>query len=136
MPVKSTVSIEDLEDEINTIRLPGAIGRRSNPTEALDSALFPTETPLDPTSISFSETPSPVSHHERAPAELLLVGNARKYSIHESEAKNRQVPTLTQRSIFRCTRDYGEVYVRHRVNSFVRNIQAENVQCISAYKRS
>lgn len=125
--VKSRVSIEHLED---TIHLPDAIRLRSNSLEAPNSVLLAKETSLDPTFTSFSETPSPTSDHDRTPPELLLVGNARKYSIREMEANDQQVPTLTKRSIFHSTRDYGEVYVRHRVNSIRRNIPSKNVRYI------
>ena len=121
LPMRSSVSIEQSEESINIVRLPGEIRRQSDSLEMLDSTL-----------ISSTEIASPTPEHDEPSPRLLLVGNAKKYSIVERQAKERQMPTLTKRSIFLCSRDYGDVYVRHRVSSFLEIILPQTCHGILA----
>jgi carbonic anhydrase/acetyltransferase-like protein (isoleucine patch superfamily) len=122
MPVKSGVTIEHDEEHINTIRLPSQYHWRSNSIVAMNSSLFSTDNILDSTIISPSKIVDITSDNEKLSSPLLLVGNAKKYSITQTKAKEQQIAKSAQRSFFHSQRDYGEVYVRHRVNSFVFNI--------------
>ena len=48
-----------------------------------------------------------------------MVGNAKKYSITQAKAREQQTAKLTQRSMFYSRRDYGEVFVRNKVDIFI-----------------
>ena len=69
---------------------------------------------------------------EERPSPLLLVGNAKKYSIIQTKATDRQTAIPTQRSIFHSRRDYGEVYVRHKVHSLTLHIPLHSLNVILA----
>lgn len=114
--MKVGVSIEHDEEQItneniNTIRLP-------NET-SMDIPSFPASHARDSTAISRPKK----SDHEELPSSLSIVGNAQKYSIIQTKAKDRQIAKSTKRSIFQSQREYGEVYVRHRVNFLRFNIR-------------
>ncbi len=125
--MKSGIIIEQDEEHItaetiNAIRLPGQNRRQSNSIVAMNSSLFSTHNILDSTAIFPPKTVEITSDHKELSSPLSLVGNAKKYSITQAKAKDRQIAKLTQRSILQSRRDYGEVYVRHRVNYFIFNI--------------
>ena len=65
-------------------------------------------------------------HEEQPSPTLSVVGNAKKYSITQTNAKHQQAAISTQRSIFHSRRDYGEVYVRHKVPSQMLNLPFES----------
>lgn len=126
MPVKSGISIEHSEESFNTIRLPTQNRWQSNSIVAMNSSLFPANTILDSTAIPSPDELDLTTSHEERSSPLLVVGNAKKYSIEHTKAKDQQIAKPTQRSIFHSRRDYGEVYVRHKVNSRIVNIQFES----------
>ncbi len=133
MPIKSGVTVEYDEEritpnDINTIRLPSQNRWRSNSIETVNSSLFPTNNISEKTVSSPPKTVDITSDHEELlSSSLLLVGNAKKYSITQTKAKNQQIAKSVQRSTFHSQRDYGEVYVRHRVNYFIYNIQLKTL---------
>jgi hypothetical protein len=127
MPIKSGVTIEYDEEritpkDINTIRLPSQNRWRSNSIEAVNSSLFPANNIPDSTASSPPKTVDITSDHGKLSSPLLLVGNPKKYSITQTKAKDQQIAKSVQQSTFHSQRDYGEVYVRHRVNYFICNI--------------
>ena len=122
--VKVGVSIEHDEEHvtnenINTILLPNESRWQSNSPTSMDIPPFPASHAHDSTAISRPKK----SDHEELPSSLLVVGNAQKYSIIQTKAKDRQIAKSTKRSIFQSQREYGEVYVRHRVNFLRFNIR-------------
>jgi hypothetical protein len=87
-------------------------------TENIHRIRIPSQRQLD------SKTDMITSDHKK----LSLVGNAEKYSITQKKAQDRQIAQSTQRSSFRSQREYGEVYVRHRVKSFTFIIQLKSLE--------
>lgn len=118
MSMKSGVTVEHEEENINTIRLPSQYRWRSNSIEGVNSSLFPTDSILEERTISPPKADEISSNDEKLSSPLLIVGNAKKYSITQTKAKDRQVATSTQQSLIDSQRDYGEVYTRRRVNYF------------------
>jgi hypothetical protein len=121
--MKRGVTIEHDEEHItsgniNTIYLPNESRWQSSSIVAMDSSLFSVNQVHD----SAAVTPSKTSDHEELPPSLSIVGNTQKYSITQIKAKDRQIGKSTKRTIFQSQREYGEVYVRHRVKSFSFNI--------------
>jgi hypothetical protein len=132
MPVQSSISIEHSEASINTIRLPSQNRRESNSIVSMNSSLFPPNTILDSKVISSPDEFDLTTSHEEQSSPLLVVGNAKKYSITQTQVKHQQTAIPTQRSIFHSRRDYGEVYVRHKVTSQILNIQFESLFIMSS----
>jgi hypothetical protein len=124
--MQSAISIEHSEASINTIRLPSRNRRESNSMVAINSTLFPPDKTLDSTVISSPDELDLTVNHEEQSSPLAVVGNAKKYSITQTKAKHQQTSISTQRSIFHSRRDYGEVYVRHKVTSHILNLQFES----------
>ena len=124
-PVQSGMPIKHLEASINTIRLPGQNLRESNSMAAMSSPLIPANNVLDSTVISSPEERDLITDHGEQ--SLAVVGNAKKYSIILAKAKDQQAAIATQRAIFHSRRDYGEVYVRHKVTSCTMNLQCESL---------
>ncbi|CAF5045205.1 unnamed protein product [Rotaria sp. Silwood1] len=60
------------------------------------------------------------SEHQSSP--LTIVGNVKKYSIIERKSKDRKIVISIQRSIPQLKREYGKVYIQHRINVFIFNI--------------
>lgn len=100
-------------ENINTIRLPGEYRRRSSSIEVMDGALFSTDNIKDSTTISSSRKTDSIS------SPLMIVGNARKYSVTKTKAKDQQIAISTEQSFVHSKRNYGEVYTRQRVNFFI-----------------
>ncbi|CAF1497745.1 unnamed protein product [Adineta steineri] len=119
-PVRSGISIEHDEehartDDIHIIRIPTQSQLQLDSTEGTYSSLVSTNNILDSTIISPLEDIDIItSDHKK----LLVVGNAKKYSILHKKANDRQMATTTQRSIIQTQREYGEVYTRNRVDFF------------------
>jgi hypothetical protein len=120
--MKTAVAIEKDEKHvgtgnIKTIRLPSQTSLGSNSMVTMDSSLFPSHDTIDSPVIS---PPKPIDITRddlESSSPLLLVGNPKKYSITQTKTKDRQLANSAQRPIFQSQREYGEVYVRHKVNS-------------------
>jgi hypothetical protein len=121
IPAKRGNTIEHDEDHVETEnRIPSQ--RRLDSIERMNSSLFSTN------NIHDSTTDMITSDHKKLSSPLALVGNAEKYSISQKKAQDRQIAQSTQRSSFRSQREYGEVYVRHRVKSFTFIIQLKSLE--------
>jgi hypothetical protein len=56
-----------------------------------------------------------IDHERTLSSSLRLVGNAKTYSLVRNDARTRQLLDNAERSTVLSQRDYGDVYVRHRV---------------------
>jgi hypothetical protein len=114
MAFENTQIVSDIveTENIHRIRIPSQ--RQLDSIERMNSA----------DNIHDSKTDMITSDHKK----LSLVGNAEKYSITQKKAQDRQIAQSTQRSSFRSQREYGEVYVRHRVKSFTFIIQLKSLE--------
>ncbi|UJR31391.1 hypothetical protein I4U23_018885 [Adineta vaga] len=120
LPQKNVIAIEHDEehvqtDEVHIVRIPSQSRLRLNSVKESHSSLLTTETANKSATDLKQVLPS-----------LSIVGNVRKYTLVQKKANNQQTTNSTQRSITQSERQFGDVYVRHRL--------PENISSVSDYK--
>ena len=121
MPTKRGITIEhddkrNTSEDVNQIRIPSQSQRQSDSVIFMNSSLFSRKEILRSPVTFSSESVNIAYDREHLSLPPLAIENTENYVIIPEKTKDQQIEISTGRSIFHSQRNYGEVYVRHRVN--------------------